>query len=418
MTKTGLNFVKWFPATVRVGTLLLAVGLGNVGCKKPAGASPAPKASASRPVVSASSAPRVKPAASVDPQAQKRALDEARAQLVAYQKALGAGRGLTKAGKYAAARKAFSAALDAQPDDARAFAERGYAALLAKDYDSAQRDLDRAVAGGGDRRLRAQTFFNLGLVREELNQDSTAAFALSNFLQPTSAAQNKLAGKSTCPIEVKRGPDVPRETRYKDWLAFLADARDAFKNIESLELGTNAAAKNAMCFGDACAEATGPWIALGLGEVFLVRPVAAGLAVTSLASSYRTAYCEPDNDAAVVQTSKAALVVRAHVSLLSEARFCSDDSQPEHDCTTAEEQEIEQNPDSKLQWIRGCHVEHYTNYEVFDRATETWTLRLTQLDDGSPELNESEKVQVQLDPQRIVVSGPGCNEVFPLPSGH
>jgi len=417
VTKTGLGSPKWLRPAARRGALFLALTLGGgIGCKKPPRATPAPEPSV-RAVASASSAPPPKPTASVDPQARRRALDEARAQLVAYQRALGEGRGLTKAGNYGAAVKAFSAALEARPDDPRAYAERGYAELLARDYDSAQRDLEKAVAGGGDRRLRAQTFFNLGLVREALNQDPTSAFALSNFLKPSSAAQKKLAGKSTCPIEVKRSPDIPQEVRYRDWLSFLADARDTFRNLEGLDLGSNAAAKRAMCFGEACAEAAGPWIALGLGEVFLVRPIAAGLAVTSVASSNRAAYCEPDTDAEVVESSKDALVVRAKESLLSEARFCSDDSHPAHDCTAEEEQEIEQNPDTNLEWVRGCHVQRYTKYEVFDRVKETWTLRLTQLDDPSPGLEDTEKVQVQLQPGRIVVSGPGCSEVFSLPSG-
>ncbi len=414
--KTRSDSLGRFPAMLRVGALVLAVGLGSFGCKKAPSASPAPKASASSVVAAVNSAPHARPTASLEPQARHRAIDEARAQLVAYRKALGEGRGFTKAGKYALASKAFSAALEAQPGDARAYAERGYAALLAKDYSAAQSDLDRAVAGGGDRRLRAQTFFNLGLVREALNQDATAAFALSNFLHATSAAQKKLEGKSTCPIEVKRGPDVPQETRYQDWLAFLADARDSFKNIDGLDLSTNAAVKNAMCFANGSSGA-GPWIALGLEQVYLVRPGATGIAATLVASSDKTSYCEPDNDAVVVQTSKEALVVRAHEALLSEARLCSDDAQPEHDCTSEEEQDIEQNPHSKQQWVRGCHVEHYTKYEVFDRVKETWTLRLTLLDDLRPELKDLEKIQVRLDAQRIVVSGPGCNEVFPLPSG-
>jgi hypothetical protein len=166
-------------------------------------------------------------------------------------------------------------------------------------------------------------------------------------LHATRAAQEKLKGKSTCPVEVKRGPDVPQETHYKDWLAFLAEARELFKNIEG--------------------------------------------------------------------SSKDALVVRAHETLLSEARFCGVEADPDHDCTSEELQDIEQNPDSKVQWIRGCHSEHYTKYEVFDRAKETWTLRLRQLDDASPDLREAEKVHVELEPQRLVVTGPGCNEVFPLP---
>lgn len=418
VAKTGLGSPKWLGSAATCSALFWAVTWsGVVGCKKQPRAAPAPQSSVLRTAASASSTPRPQSVARGDPQARQRALDEARAQLVAYQRALGEGRGLTNTGKYGAAAKAFSAALEAQPDDPRAYAERGYAELLAKDYGRAQRDLERAVAGGGDRRLRAQTFFNLGLVREALNQDPISAFALSNFLHPSSAAQKKLEGKSSCPIEVKRGPDILQETRYRDWLSFLADARDTFKNVEGLDLGTNAAAKSAMCFGDACAQAAGPWIALGLGEAFLVRPLPAGLAVTSVAQSNRAAYCDPDNDAEVVQTSQDALVIRARESLMSQARICWDDAHAEHDCSAEEEEDIEQNPDSKLAWVRGCHVERYNRYQVFDRVKQTWTLRLTQLDDSSPGLKDTEKIHVQLEPGRIVVSGPGCSEVFSLPSG-
>lgn len=417
MTKTGLGSPKWVRPAVRGSALVLAFVLGGVvGCKKQPRAAPAAPASVLLTAAPASSAPRPKSTASVDPQARKRALDEARARLVTYQKALREGRGLTKAGKYAAAAKAFSAALEAQPDDPRAYAERGYAELLAKDYESAQGDLEKAAAGGGDRSLRAQTFFNLGLVREALNQDPTSAFALSSFLHPSSAAQKKLEGKSTCPIEVKRVPDIPQETRYRDWLAFLAGARDSF-NVDGLDLGSNAAAKNTMCYGDACAKATGPWIALGLDEVFFVRPLAAGLAVTSVAQSNRAAYCDPDNDAEVLETTKDALVIRARDSMMSQVLICWDDSHAEHDCSAEEEQEIEQDPSSELKWVRGCHVERFTKYEVFDRVKEMWTLRLTQFADLIAGLEDAEKIQVHTEPGRIVVSGPGCNEVFSLPSG-
>lgn len=85
---------------------------------------------------------------------------------------------------------AFTRALAANPRDPRALAERGYVVLLAKrNGRRAEQDLRCAAEAGGDRRLRAQIFFNLGLVREADGRDGTTACALSNTLHATEAAR-------------------------------------------------------------------------------------------------------------------------------------------------------------------------------------------------------------------------------------
>src|SRR6185503_10396928 len=117
VAKTGLGSPKWLGSAATCSALFWAVTWsGVVGCKKQPRAAPAPQSSVLRTAASASSTPRPQLVARGDPQARQRALDEARAQLVAYQRALGEGRGLTNTGKYGAAAKAVSAALEAQPD--------------------------------------------------------------------------------------------------------------------------------------------------------------------------------------------------------------------------------------------------------------------------------------------------------------
>ncbi len=113
-----------------------------------AASSPAAAASASSAVPSA---PPASPASPVLPAPSARPLTEKEKQALAtYKAALARGRLATKKQDFKAAIQAFSEAIAADPSDARALAERGFAHLTAGDSDAADGDFDAALAGAGD----------------------------------------------------------------------------------------------------------------------------------------------------------------------------------------------------------------------------------------------------------------------------
>lgn len=337
-----------------------------------------------------------------------------RARLAAYQKALGDGRRATKAAKFKEAATAFDAALVARPDDSRAYAERGYAAYLAKSYGRAEDDLSRAAQGTDNRQLRAQVFYNLGLVREARGRDGTSAFALSNFLHKTAAAQKKLTGKETCPIEVERNPQSDEPVQYRDWLAFYTEYRDAFLHGDT-KPEANAAARQLLC-GTAGCEGTGPWlIDIEARKSFLVSEIQGSLSVATVALTWQMGglnFCYPTVEAKIIQRKGDRIVVRAHIEDGTPTVIC-DPTGNSHPCTEQELAEQERSPDSQ-DWVRGCDMHSYSRFKVFDTSTGKWTMTVTQYDDIDQTLKPSERVQVQLDDTGIVATGPNCRLHLPL----
>ncbi len=187
-----------------------ALALAACARAKPAGAgadagAEAADATAPAAATSASSPPRAR--AATAPSADRRPMtaDEKQASKT-YAAALGEGRAATSAKRYDDAIAAFDRAIAAKPGDARALSERGYARLLARDLASATKDLDRALEGTSDPALSGPIHFNLGLVAEARGdaEGARVAFARSNAVRPTKAAQAKLAGKSACVAVVDR----------------------------------------------------------------------------------------------------------------------------------------------------------------------------------------------------------------------
>lgn len=132
---------------------------------------------------------------------------EEKKAISAYSAAMGEGRAATRAKRFADAEEAFGKALAARPEDARARSERGYARLLDGALEKAEEDFQGALGRGVDGKLAGQVFFNIGLLREKKNEmeGARAAFAISNALSPTAAAKVKLAGRSTCTVDVQTG---------------------------------------------------------------------------------------------------------------------------------------------------------------------------------------------------------------------
>jgi tetratricopeptide (TPR) repeat protein len=127
------------------------------------------------------------------------------------------GRQATRSKSHAAAVEAFSKAIAVAPNNGRAYAERGYAELLAGSLSAATSDLARASHLTSDRQLLAQVAFNQGLVSEETGdtEEARAAFSRSNVLSPSAAARAKM-GVGACAgvVEV----ETPHVSSRPGWL--------------------------------------------------------------------------------------------------------------------------------------------------------------------------------------------------------
>ena len=137
------------------------------------------------------------------------------ARLKTYWGQVGAGRAATVKHNYASAIAAFDRALAVLPDDSRAYAERGYAQLLAKNYGLARDDFDRAAERTTDPNLLAQIWFNYGLTAEQEGRpkDAQSAFARSNEYNPTAEARAKLGDGPVCTARVTKTKEPEQGTR-------------------------------------------------------------------------------------------------------------------------------------------------------------------------------------------------------------
>lgn len=393
-------------------TLSLALAFsfaGAVACKKdvtdaPSSADAAPSASAapsSTPTAKAGGGAAQKPSKAPAPLDAKQ-----RAQLAAYQKGIGEGRKATKAAKYKEARDAFTAALAAKPGDARALGERGYAAFLAKDYEQANEDLYQAATGADDPALRAQIFYNLGLVREAEGLEATSAFALSNHLHASAAAQKKLGGKPACLADIDRKAEA--NAKYTDWLGFYKVVMDGETPAEGTKPPASSdAAKKELCATSKC-DGAGPWI-VSVGEwphsqVFLVVDTKPGLSVAKVAESF-SGRCSATATAEIVESKGGILVVRAEEQMSEVVYMCFPEKGDGHVCTEKDGDDMERQS-ACTEGVKS------TSYAVFDVAKGTRTLRVTH-DDGMDALAKpGERTQVTVDAKGLILKGPGCNETL------
>jgi hypothetical protein len=205
----------------------------------------------------------------------------------------------------------FEEALRARPADARAWAELGYAALLAGR--NAGPALLRARVLTEDSALLAQVWFNEGLFRERQNDQEGArlAFAVAET-HGSKAAGQKLGGASRCTAtwttSFEKGVDL---TFFRSWREVLKQAAPmCFEG----EVKTEAEAKRVMCFGctdsmtagttDTCAGPP-PWMAPRGYQHFhvfstFIQPLPAGrFYVQDLADGERPEPLERDADALV-----------------------------------------------------------------------------------------------------------------------
>lgn len=125
--------------------------------------------------------------------------------------------------EYESAISHFDTALSTGKRDARALSERGYAKWLLKKVPQALEDFWSAAGESAQKEIRAQIWYNLGLVFEHRGDTemSRAAFAVSLALAPSAPARTKLGGRSTCQSSIKFGPtseDVPHAGTSRGWL--------------------------------------------------------------------------------------------------------------------------------------------------------------------------------------------------------
>jgi Tetratricopeptide repeat len=228
----------------------------------PVVAAPSASASAARaPIASASASARPRGTGPLSPTEAK--------EYEAYLRGLRRGREAAGKGDHAAAIAALSEALTHWRDDARGYSERGYVYWLAKQPTEALADLERARQFGGDKVLRAQIEYNVGLAQKALDKsdEARAAFMRSNELNPTPAAARKVADLGPGCRAVVDSTSVEGKT-YAGWSA----ARLAIKAAAEREVtypddmptpadGSDGAAKVAL-LGAELAQKPGPWVAV------------------------------------------------------------------------------------------------------------------------------------------------------------
>jgi hypothetical protein len=253
---TGCHGTREIEKRLSVGFIATCVA---AGCRdqppRPTAESAPPVAgSSSAAVASASSAappaPSASPASPVLPAPSARPLTEKEKQALAtYKAALARGRSATKKGDFKAAIHGFTEAIAADPSDARALAERGFAHLSAGNSDAAGDDFNAALAGAGDPELRSQIWFNLGLLRDKAGDAEAArvAYANAHLLKPSAATRGKLAGRSTCTLEVRKA-DLEGAEPVKGWTELLARVGTAEEAPG--EAASEAAARERLCKPD------------------------------------------------------------------------------------------------------------------------------------------------------------------------
>jgi hypothetical protein len=156
----------------------------------------------------------------------------------AYLDALERGRGATVARRYDEAVLAFGQAVEkcAGVSRARAYAERGYAQLLARRYEAALQDFEEASNQPSDAKLAAQVWFNRGLADEALGRakDADLSFFRSNRLRRSKVAEERLAGKTVCPVTVDRARIDARP--YAGWFAWWKALNDGVEHDDAQQL--------------------------------------------------------------------------------------------------------------------------------------------------------------------------------------
>ncbi|MCE9577467.1 MAG: hypothetical protein K8W52_30240 [Deltaproteobacteria bacterium] len=196
------------PRSPLLATLIsLCAACGAKHDAPPAG-SAAPPTPAGSAAPATATAPTAKPATKGAKGAKPAAPAPTKAARAAYRKHLSAGRKLGAAKRWGEATTEFEAALAAVPKDGRALAELGLAAYAAGDYKKARRANNDAVRVAAEPKVKAASFYNLGLIAEAEHDQAgaAAAYAASLALRPGNATVIKALTK------LGKTPPTPGET--------------------------------------------------------------------------------------------------------------------------------------------------------------------------------------------------------------
>lgn len=138
-----------------------------------------------------------------------------------YVSGLSRGRKATAAKQYAAATKGFDEALAAEPGDARALSERGYAYLLLGELDLAGKDFEEAAKRATSTELLRQILFNQATLAEKKGDTGGAAAFRAKRDELAGAKRSK---SKDCSVSISRPGMQP---------AVFTTFRDAWKEIKA-----------------------------------------------------------------------------------------------------------------------------------------------------------------------------------------
>lgn len=327
----------------------------------------------------------------------------------AFWAAVKAGRKQTAAKEYDAAIASYTDALKALPDHPRALSGRGYARLLAGQLDEAEADLRKALAAPGTKKLEGAIAFNLGLVAEKRGdaEVARAQFALSNTLNPSKAAKEKLGSGPVCPVEVRY--NTPESNLYANWMeVWDAMAKEGLFE-EAAKPADEAAAKKAVCTSealvesetasfDACAKnPIGPWLVkhyydFGGHNLAVIEPADAGQLRVSLLGMAGGGRCGCLSDATIDGTNVTwKLVEFAPIDVMEKDGEIVDCEGEGIDCFTACGEEVDA-------WE--------TTFVFHPRITSATAVSTPDAEGGLPDL--------KVEGEEIVLSGKGCDRRVPL----
>jgi Flp pilus assembly protein TadD len=212
-------------AGMRVFSWALAMSFVTLGCRRetPTQADPAPQSTSLNSTISSAkaqpttsiAAPAISAsAAAVTPTSSASSAAHAPTPIAAgdlekakqYVRGLSRGRKATVAKDYPAAVKHFDEALAAEPGDARALSERGYARLLGGELDAAAKDLEEAAKRAGGADLLRQILFNQASLAEKRGDTATADTLRAKRDELTGAKRSK---SKDCSLSVSRPGTQP-----------------------------------------------------------------------------------------------------------------------------------------------------------------------------------------------------------------
>jgi hypothetical protein len=189
------------------------------GCKSKPDVTPAPT-----PIASSSAAAATASVATTTTDAGAPLTEDEKKEHALFVAAMAKGRAAVARHDYFTAARAFDDAVKHAPHDARPLGERGYVKYLSNDMKGARTDLEAARDLGASPKTMAAIWFNLGLLREREGdaERARAAFANSESISHSKAAEDKIAGLSSCTADIGAGTsDLQKAANWLETASLL-----------------------------------------------------------------------------------------------------------------------------------------------------------------------------------------------------